>query len=82
MHEKSRQTVYTAPACAYDGFMLKHALTVTGLLLATAAPSAFAQDMPASAPQQNYLISYGIAGVAFVAVIALSVMSAKRTHQD
>lgn len=66
--------------------MLKHSLTrglpVLALTMMVGVSPVMAQAAPSSAPAQGSLVSYGIAVLAVIAVIALSVMSAKRTHQD
>lgn len=81
-----RQCVYTAQRSSYDACMLKHSLTlglpVLALTVLAGASPVMAQAAPSAAPAQSSLVSYGIAVLAVIAVIALSVMSAKRTHQD
>ena len=56
---------------------------IAGLLLMSQATLAWGQtSMPSAATERSSLVSYAIAVVATIAVIALSIMSAKRTHQD
>jgi|GEM_PF-6532254 hypothetical protein len=61
--------------------MSKHLASVTTLVL-TFASLAMAQEAPSNAPAQNTTVSYAVAVVVSLAIIGLSILSAKRTHQD
>jgi hypothetical protein len=61
--------------------MSTHLACVTTLVLAFASV-AMAQDAPSNAPAQNTTVAYAVAVMVGLAVIGLSILSAKRSHQD
>jgi hypothetical protein len=55
---------------------------LSALFVLISTCGAMAQGSPSPAPDQGSLVSYGIALISAIALVALSVMSAKRNHQD
>ncbi len=62
--------------------MPRHFATLTAVVLMFAS-AALAQEQAAPrAPEQNTLVAYAVAVVTAIAIIAVSIISAKRTHRD